>query len=98
MEIDDAGVRKIAALARLALTDEELALQREGLQRILAYVKRLDELDTTDVPPTTHVLEMDQPLRVDEAGATLERSEALANAPRQDGESFVVPPVLQGGS
>jgi len=98
MEIDDAGVRKIAALARLALSEEELAEQRDGLQRILAYVKRLDELDTDTTPPTTHVLDMHQPLREDVVGATLTRAETLDNAPRQDGESFVVPQVVQGGS
>jgi aspartyl-tRNA(Asn)/glutamyl-tRNA(Gln) amidotransferase subunit C len=98
MDIDDAGVRKIAALARLALSDEELALQREGLQRILAYVKRLDELDTRDVLPTSHVLDMHQPFRPDEVGPTLSTEEALANAPRSDGESFVVPQVIQGAS
>lgn len=91
-----ADVDHIAALARLALTDAEKARFTRQLAEILAYAQQVQRVETTDVPPTTHVLAAVAPLRVDEVQPGLGREEALANAPdaaRPEG-FFKVPRVL----
>ena len=87
-------IEKVARLARLALTEDERDRFGRQLADILDYVATLDELDTEDVPPTSHVLPLSTPFREDEVGGRLRRAEALANAPASDGEAFVVPRVL----
>ncbi len=94
MAISRAEVLHVARLARLHLDEPEIAAITEDLDRILAYVARLDELDLTDVPPTVHPLALSQPLRADEPVPSLPTAEALATAPAEDGESFVVPRIL----
>jgi aspartyl-tRNA(Asn)/glutamyl-tRNA(Gln) amidotransferase subunit C len=88
-------VLRIAALARLELTAEEADLFTRQLADILGYVEQIRELDTTGVPPTSHV--MNQPIdRPDEPWPTLPREEALANAPEaaQQAGLFKVPRVF----
>ena len=94
MKIGDAGVARIAQLARLDLSEDELVAEQRGLNAILDYVAKLDELDTSDVEPTAHVLDMTQPFRGDEPTPPLKREEALQNAPMHDDQSFVVPRVI----
>lgn len=73
-------VHRIAELARLELTPDEVELFARQLASILEYVEQIRALDTTGVPPTSHVL--NQPTeRADEPAAPLPRHEALANAP-----------------
>jgi aspartyl-tRNA(Asn)/glutamyl-tRNA(Gln) amidotransferase subunit C len=88
-------VLRIARLARLELTTDEVDLFARQLAGILEYVEQIRELDTTGVPPTSHV--MNQPIdRADEPRPTLSRDEALENAPeaaRQAG-LFKVPRVI----
>ena len=94
MKITPDEVRQTAALARLALTDEEvLRLQRE-LDAILVYMESLAALDVTDVPPMTHAVALDCPLRPDEPGPALGAEVALASAPRRDGAFFQVPRII----
>lgn len=97
--IDEGIVRHVAGLARLKLTDAEIERFTRDLSNILGYVAQLDELDTGDVPPTAHPLEVSNVLRDDEVGTSLSSEAALSNAPdRQDG-FFKVPKVLdQGGA
>lgn len=88
-------VSRIANLARLALTDEERDLYTRQLSEILDYVEQIRALDTTDVPPTSHVL--NRPVdRDDVVGGALDRDEALANAPDAARASglFKVPRVM----
>src|SRR5437764_822841 len=84
-------VHKVAALARLTLTDEESERFRPQLASILAYIAQLDELDTSAVAPTSHVVPLTTPLRDDEPGPGLRRDEVLAQAPRVADGAFVVP-------
>jgi aspartyl-tRNA(Asn)/glutamyl-tRNA(Gln) amidotransferase subunit C len=88
-------VLRIAQLARLELTSDEVELFTRQLASILGYVEQIRELDTTGVPPTSHV--MNQPIdRPDDLRPTLTREEALENAPeaaRQAG-LFKVPRVI----
>jgi len=91
MEID---IRHVARLARLALSDAEAERLGAELGQILDYVAQLDALDTTDVPPTTHVLPVAAPWRDDAVTSRLDRGLALAAAAEHDGQAFAVPKVV----
>lgn len=93
MELSD--VRKVASLARLALDDEELLASGKQLTSILEYVRLLDEVDITGVPPMTHPVPAENVFREDQMLASLPREAALSNAPKTDGEFFVVPKILE---
>ena len=84
----------VARLTRIDLTAEESACYAEELGRVLEFVAVLDELDLSKIEPTRHVVPIATPLRDDTVGETLDQAAALANAPAQDGESFVVPKVV----
>lgn len=94
MSLTDDEVRKLAFLARLELSDEEVALVRPQLTSILGFIERLSELDTQDVEPMTTALDVDNRWRVDQPVKGLSNAEALANSPAHDEECFLVPPVL----
>ena len=87
-------VRKVALLARLQLSDEELAHLTPQLAQIVGYVEHLSELDTTGVEPLAHPVELHSVFAEDVPVASLDRADALANAPKQDGECYRVPAVL----
>jgi aspartyl-tRNA(Asn)/glutamyl-tRNA(Gln) amidotransferase subunit C len=87
-------VRHIARLARLRLTDEEERRYAEQLSAILDYAERLKRVETSDVPPTTGVQELQAPLRPDTPRPSLPRERALANAPASADGMFLVPPIL----
>ncbi|MCE5266919.1 MAG: Asp-tRNA(Asn)/Glu-tRNA(Gln) amidotransferase subunit GatC [Planctomycetaceae bacterium] len=94
MAISRAEVEKVATLARLRLSDRELDLMTGQLGEILGYVDLLSELDTTNVEPMAHPLDVANVFREDVAQPSLPRDAALANAPRTDGECYLVPAVL----
>ena len=96
--IEEADVRHISLLARLNPGDEEIKLFAEQLSAILQYMDQLNEVDTTDVPPTAHPLPVRNVFRTDQAGDSLEPDQALQNAPQRDGDFFAVPKVLDTGS
>ncbi len=87
-------VEHIAQLARLELTEEEIARYREQLSDVLDYVARLQGLDTRDIPPTASVLPPRTVLREDEPRPGLPREEVLANAAETEAGQFKVPPVF----
>ncbi|MFQ5409878.1 MAG: Asp-tRNA(Asn)/Glu-tRNA(Gln) amidotransferase subunit GatC [Anaerolineales bacterium] len=87
-------VEHIAALARLELTTEEKARFREQLTAILDYADRLQELNTSAIPPTATVLPLHSVTRADEVRPSLSRDLLLRNAPETEAGSFRVPPVL----
>ncbi len=89
-------VMKVASLARLRLTEAEVAAMSEQLGAILDYVARLDALDTANVEPMVHAIELTNVLRDDEVQPSLSRAAALQNAPRQDGKYFLVPAIIEG--
>lgn len=94
MHITVQDVEHIAHLANLTLTEEEKAAYTRQLGEILEYVEKLDELDTSDVEPLSHVMEVTNAFREDAPGDSLPREEGLANAPETDGEFFIVPRVI----
>ncbi|HUG93007.1 MAG TPA: Asp-tRNA(Asn)/Glu-tRNA(Gln) amidotransferase subunit GatC [Planctomycetaceae bacterium] len=87
-------VRKVARLARLKLGDDELDRFTTQLGQVLDYVGVLGELDTEDVEPMAHAVEVTDVWREDVVSPSLAREMALANAPRSDGRFFLVPPIL----
>jgi aspartyl-tRNA(Asn)/glutamyl-tRNA(Gln) amidotransferase subunit C len=89
-----ADVERVAALARLALTDEEKSIYRRQLARILDYARQVSELDTSGVPATASVLDDATALRADEVRPSLCPALALANAPDPASGLFRVPRVL----
>lgn len=93
MDIEE--VRKVAALARLDLTDEELKTYGQQLTQILDYVKVLDEVNLEDVDPMPHAVDLKNVLREDERRPSLPREAALQNAPKTDGQYFQVPQILE---
>jgi aspartyl-tRNA(Asn)/glutamyl-tRNA(Gln) amidotransferase subunit C len=93
MAISRDEVLHVARLARLALTEEEIARFQEQLSAILEAVGKVDELDLSGVEPTAHPLELSNVWAADEPRPSLELEEALANAPDREGGYFRVPPA-----
>jgi aspartyl-tRNA(Asn)/glutamyl-tRNA(Gln) amidotransferase subunit C len=88
-------VSKVAMLARLRLTPSELELFTGQLNAIVGFVEQLGELDTSSVEPLAHGVEVHNVFRDDVRGPSLTREEALANAPKRNVDSFLVPAVLE---
>jgi aspartyl-tRNA(Asn)/glutamyl-tRNA(Gln) amidotransferase subunit C len=88
-------VEHIAQLARLGLSDAEKEIFREQLSSILDYAQMLNQLDTTDIEPTTSALPLDNVMRADAALGGLPTDAALANAPDADTDQFRVRAILE---
>ncbi|WP_416223787.1 Asp-tRNA(Asn)/Glu-tRNA(Gln) amidotransferase subunit GatC [Thermoflexus sp.] len=95
MALSREEVEHIAELAKLALTDEEKSLYAEQLSAILGYFRKLQEVDTSDIPPTATVLPIRNVFRPDEPGEPMPREWLLQNAPAQADGCFQVQPVLE---
>ena len=87
-------VEHVAFLARLGLTEEELARLEGQLNHILDQYAVLAQLDTEGIPPTAQTIELENILREDVVRPGLSSEEALANAPERVGDYFLVPPIL----
>jgi aspartyl-tRNA(Asn)/glutamyl-tRNA(Gln) amidotransferase subunit C len=87
-------VKHVANLARLAITDEETEKLTKQLDAIITFAEQLNELDTENVAPTYHVLDMKNVLREDIPQQGLPREEVLKNAPEQQDGQFKVPAIL----
>ncbi|WP_337173482.1 Asp-tRNA(Asn)/Glu-tRNA(Gln) amidotransferase subunit GatC [Paludisphaera sp.] len=94
MSLSTEEVAKVAVLARLRLAPEELETFTGQLNAIVDYVAQLQALDTTGVEPLAHGVEVRNVFRDDARGPALPREAALANAPKRNAESFLVPAVL----
>jgi len=95
MAMDLETVRKVANLARLDLSDADLAVMASQLSAILDYVDLLTELNTDGVEPMAHPLPVQNVFRADELAPSLPVDQALANAPSRLGDFFGVPAVLE---
>jgi len=94
--MERADVEKVARLARLAVAPGELLEYQQRLGAVLDYVRLLDEADNLQgVQPLYHPVPLQNVFREDEAGLSLGREEALANACRTDGQYFLVPRILE---
>ncbi len=95
MHISNNDVRHVAELAKLALSDEEVATYAQQLSAILDYADSLLQVDTSHVPPMPHVLPLTNVLRADEPQPSLPNAVALANAPMQANSFFQVRAVFE---
>jgi aspartyl-tRNA synthetase len=89
-------VRHVAKLARLRMTEEEALSYQKDLNDILSYVETLSELDTENVKPMSHVLEMKNVWREDKPGKSDKKESILSNAPVRDGDYYKVPRIIEG--
>jgi aspartyl-tRNA(Asn)/glutamyl-tRNA(Gln) amidotransferase subunit C len=90
-------VEHVAALARLGLSDAEIDLMQEQLNRILEAVNVVQAVDTSSVGPTAQVIALENVMRDDVARPSMDRQATLANAPLREGPMLRVPVVLEEG-
>lgn len=88
-------VKHVANLARLAITEGEAETFMKQLDAIITFAEQLNELDTTNVEPTSHVLDMKNVFREDVAKQGLPREEVLKNAPEHQDGQFKVPAIIE---
>jgi aspartyl-tRNA(Asn)/glutamyl-tRNA(Gln) amidotransferase subunit C len=97
MQVDDALVEKLARLSMLSINGDEREQIKNDLQKMIGFVDKLKELDTSGVEPLLHMSENVDVLREDIPGNMLSREEALQNAPDHDGTYFKVPKAIKKG-
>src|ERR1700748_835558 len=95
MEVNDALIDNLSNLARLEFNAAEKEEIKKDLQRMIHFVEKLGELDTTGVEPLLHMSPQTNVLRDDGLQVSVSREEALANAPATDGTYFKVPKVIR---
>ncbi|MBN2311979.1 MAG: Asp-tRNA(Asn)/Glu-tRNA(Gln) amidotransferase subunit GatC [Candidatus Hydrogenedentes bacterium] len=93
-KITKQDVEYVSGLAHLTLDEETKERLVGELSEILGYMEKLNELDTSNIEPTMHALEMTNVYREDKVQPSLDRETALMNAPDSDGEYFLVPKIL----
>jgi len=94
MAIDSGQVNHIARLARLSISEDEKEMFGLQLSNILHYIEKLNELDTSEVAPTSHVLDLSNVFRQDAPRPSLSSREALSNSPDRDGDYYRVPRII----
>jgi len=97
MAISESDVRHVALLARLALSDDEVATLGVELNSILEHIDTIQQLDLQGVEPTAHPLAVANATRADELRPSLPRELALLNAPEQEDGAFVIPQIVGPG-
>ncbi len=95
MKISEQDIKTVASLSRLRIRDDEKDDVLFQLNKILTYVENLQELDTTNVEPTTYALPIQNVFREDKVKPSLDRELALSNAPLKEDGYFKVPRVLE---
>lgn len=95
MSLTPDEVKHIARLARVGLSDDDIALFQVQLSEILDYFQRLREVDTEGLPPTAHTLAMHNVMRDDESLPSFDKEEVLANAPQREEDLFRVRAILE---
>jgi len=95
MKISKTEIEHIAVLARLSLSEEEKELFGSQLSSILGYVEKLNELDTKDIEPTSHVIALTNVMRNDSPRNSIPREDALMNAPSHTDKFYRVPKIIE---
>lgn len=95
MRISKEEIEHIASLARLSLSEEEKELFGSQLSSILDYMEKLNELDTKDIEPTSHVLPLSNVMRDDIPSPSIPREDALLNAPDRTNKFYRVPKIIE---
>ena len=93
--ITEDQVKKVAALARLTLDDNQVRNQAEQIEKILDYINQLEKIDTKGVPCTTRAIEVINVLRSDENNKFEDRDELLNLAPSREHDFFKVPKIIK---
>jgi aspartyl-tRNA(Asn)/glutamyl-tRNA(Gln) amidotransferase subunit C len=89
------SIEHLSRLARLALTEEEKSRYGNQLDNILCYVEKLNELDTAGIEPTSHVISISNVMREDTLRPSLDREDALMNAPDKTDSFYRVPKIIE---
>jgi aspartyl-tRNA(Asn)/glutamyl-tRNA(Gln) amidotransferase subunit C len=89
------SIDHLSRLARLSLSDEEKELFGNQLNSILSYMDQLNELDTGNVEPTSHVISISNIVREDLPWTSLDREDALSNAPDRTDKFYRVPKIIE---
>ena len=95
MEVNDDLINNLSQLARLEFNDAEKDEIKNDLQKMIAFIDKLNELDTTGVEPLLHMSDNINVLREDEVKGSISREDALKNAPVHDEQFFKVPKVIK---
>src|SRR5215203_7540952 len=95
MQVDDALIDKLSKLSMLQFNAEEKEEIKADLEKMIGFVDKLKELDTTGIEPLLHMSDEINVLREDVPGNMISREEALKNAPQHDGIYFKVPKVIK---
>jgi aspartyl-tRNA(Asn)/glutamyl-tRNA(Gln) amidotransferase subunit C len=95
MKLSLEEVRHISKLSRLSLSDEEAGLYATQLSKIIDHVEQLNNLDTSAIEPTSHVIQLDNVMADDVQGISLSREEALKNAPDSTLKFYRVPKIIE---
>ncbi len=95
-ELTSAQIEHVARLARIEISNEEVAALRDSMGHILTYIERLNEVDTEGVEPMVHAIDLSNVFREDVVAPSLARDAAWSNAPTRDGRYFLVPAILDG--
>lgn len=98
MQVDDALIDKLSRLSMLKFNEDEKESIKKDLEKMIGFVDKLKELDTTGVEPATHMTSAVNAFREDIVGEMINQEEALANAPEHDGKFFKVPKVIKKNS
>ena len=94
-KITDETIEYVGILAKLKLSDEEKEQAKEDMQKMLDYIDKLDELDTTGVEPMSHVFPIHNVFREDVVTNGDNREQMLANAPEEKDGQYMVPKTVE---
>ena len=95
MEVNDSMVGKLATLARLRFDEAETEAIKNDLQKMIAFVQKMDEVDTEDVEPLLHMSNAGNVWREDTVEGACTKEQAMHNAPRHNSDFFMVPKVIK---
>lgn len=95
MSVDKDTVKRVAHLARIAVSDDEAEALQSDLNAILGFVEQLDAVDVSGVEPMTSVIGMPMKVRTDTVNDGDQADDIIANAPASDASFFVVPKVVE---
>ena len=95
MSLSKKDIEYTSTLAHVQLSEKEKTLYLGQLESILKYIEKLNELDTTNVLPMDHVLDLENVFRKDEIKPSVNRDQVLDQAPKQQDGFFMVPPVIE---
>lgn len=93
--INDETIEYVGILAKLDLSLDERKKAQKDMEEMLNYIDKLGELDTTGIEPMTHVFQTSNVMREDEVTNGDGKSKALINAPKSNGEAFIVPKTVE---